>query len=587
MNDQANIRAMLDAAETFPASDAPGGGFLPPDPEAPPIESECATYPLNDYGNGLRFLAYFGEDCLFAPRVGWHRWTGQVWRLDEDKLEVRGLAHGVGAKIVEEVEFIALEDWEREAIRFADDTREELDALLAKKTSELEPEERLRKKALSDIKSTADAARGSLGGRKKSHRSHAQRSGNSGAINNMLQEASVSVAVPVTALNVDPLLVNTPSGVIRFHKLKDEHAAAWPGASGETMAKWTFDVLPHCRDLLLSKMTSTGFDPEAECPTFMRFLQRIQPKADHRDFLQRWFGYTLTGLTTEQKLLFAHGGGRNGKSTLVDVIAEIMADYATTVPIESLTGAEQRKGSDATPDLVRIPGARMVRASEPEQGQRMREAIIKALTGGEPILIRRMQQEFVEVTPEFKLTISGNHKPDIRGDDDGIWRRVMLLPFEEQIPEDEVDPLLPQKLRAEMSGILNWMIAGAVAWLETGLQVPKEIKEATREYREASNPVRTFLLTMCEITGKETDELPGSKLAMAFECWARENEGEEWKSHTIRRRISQAAGEVKNPETGATFHAFKKSITHYRGIAFTVDMAIMLMKYEDRRDGYS
>lgn len=131
----------------------------------------------------------------------------------------------------------------------------------------------------------------------------------------------------------------------------------------------------------------------------MRFLERIQPEPEMRAFLQRWFGYSLTGLTNEQKLVFLHGGGRNGKSTLVDLVAKMMGEYATSMPIETLTGSETRKGSDATPDLVRLPGARMVRASEPEKGVQFKEALIKLLTGGEPIMVRRMRRNSLKSIP--------------------------------------------------------------------------------------------------------------------------------------------------------------------------------------------
>ncbi|WP_243695751.1 DNA primase family protein [Rhodovulum marinum] len=574
----------FEEAEQFPPADSGGPGAIPPDPQEEPIESRCAALPLNDYGNGQRFLAHFGEDCLFVPRVGWHRWTGQVWRLDEDRIDVRALAHRIGERILAELPWIALEDWERSAIEAEERASEELEALYRK--DDPTRADRRRIKELEELVKEGKEARKALGARKRSHRAHAKSSGNTAAINNMLTEASVSVAVPLNRLNADPLVVNTRSGLIRFRKAVDPHEAAWAKDGEEVPERWGFELLPHDREHLVSKMIAADYDPGAAAPTFERFLARIQPDPERRAFLKRWFGYTLTGLTTEQKLLFAHGGGRNGKSTLVDLIAEIMSDYATTVPIESLTGAEQRKGSDATPDLVRIPGARMVRASEPEQGQRMREAIVKALTGGEPVLIRRMQQEFVEVTPEFKLTISGNHKPEIRGDDDGIWRRVMLLPFDEQIPEEEVDPLLPRKLRAEASGVLNWMIEGAVEWLEGGLQVPAAISEATRVYREESDPLRVFLLTQCHVTGRDSDELLARDLVDGFRLWMEDTGNEPWGKRAVSMRLAKAAGMFKHPETGATFAARKKSDSYYVGIGFLPEIAARLALRRDRDAGY-
>ncbi len=577
-----DVRRMFAEAEEILPTDLTGGeGAPPPPPEEEPIEARCALYPLNDYGNGQRFVAYYGEDCVFAPRVGWHRWTGRVWQLDEDKLEVRRDAQKVSSRILDEIDFIALEQWERDAMDAGDAAAEALAELDAKE--ELTPEDRRKAK---DLRLTIEAgheARKELGKRKRGHRSHAKASGNTGAINNMLIEASVEVCLGIDRMNADPLAINTLSGTVQLIEERDDHAAEWGEKPG---AKWRHELRPHDRASYISKMMPVEVDPAATCPTFDAFLARIMPDPDMRGFLKRWFGYSMTGLTGEQKLVFAHGAGRNGKSTLVDAIAEIMADYAITVPIESLTGSEQRKGSDATPDLVRIPGARMVRASEPEQGQKMKEALIKALTGGEPILIRRMQQEFVEVTPEFKLTIQGNHKPDIRGGDDGIWRRVLLVPFEVQIPPEEVDPVLPERLRAERAGIFNWMLEGVVEYLDAGLQIPAAIQEATESYREESDPLRVFLFEACEITGKETDFIPARDVIEAFQIWQQDRGDDPWKNRTISLQMAaRAGGQLKHPETGAVFHKHKRSDTGYLGLAFGPDIAGRLAARRDQQFG--
>ncbi len=163
-----------------------------------------------------------------------------------------------------------------------------------------------------------------------------------------------------------------------------------------------------------------------------------------------------------QKLAFFHGGGANGKSVLVDLMARMFGDYSASARIESLTGKNKKSGSDSQPDLMPLIAARFVRTSEPEDGERLQEGLVKALTGGEPMMIRALYSDFIIFRPIFKLTISGNHLPEIRGGDDGIWRRVMLVNFPVQIPEkkripkEELDEILWQ----ERSGILNWLIQG-------------------------------------------------------------------------------------------------------------------------------
>ena len=183
-------------------------------------------------------------------------------------------------------------------------------------------------------------------------------------------------------------------------------------------------------------------------------------------------------------------------------------------------------------------------------------------------MIRRMMQEFVEIDPEFKLTISGNHKPEIRGADDGIWRRVLLVPFNEQVKEENIDPDLAEKLWAERDGILAWMIAGCLDYLENGLGVPETVRKATDEYRNASDPMRVFLTTECTITGAADDFETGRDLGDAFNTWLISIGDTPWGKRTTSNRIKERAGVVKG-ESGFTFEAHKISDTGYRGIVLS------------------
>lgn len=149
---------------------------------------------------------------------------------------------------------------------------------------------------------------------------------------------------------------------------------------------------------------------------------------------------------SEQKLAFFHGKGANGKSTLVDTWATIAGDYSGTVPIETfLDQGRKRKGSDASPDLAALVEVRMLRTSEPEKGSKLAEALIKLATGGEPMPVRRLMRDPFDLHPAFKMTVSGNHRPSISGIDDGIWRRVMLVPWDVQIPDREKDRQLVRR----------------------------------------------------------------------------------------------------------------------------------------------
>jgi putative DNA primase/helicase len=390
---------------------------------------------------------------------------------------------------------------------------------------------------------------------------HAKNAGNSGPLKNMLSEAGVNLTRTLDELDAAPFEVNTESGLLRFTVTRDP--ASGMGAVADLA------LVPHAREQLVTKMMPVVYDPAAPRPLFDAFMARIQPAAEMRDFLQRWFGLSMTAHTGEQKLAFLHGAGANGKSVLVDLMAKIIGDYAATAKIESLTGQNRRGGGDATPDLVPLMGARMVRASEPDEGERLQEGVIKELTGGEPILVRALHSDFVEVRPVFKLTISGNHKPEIRGTDDGIWRRVLLVPFDVQIPKEERDADLGAKLWEERSGILNWLIEGLLAYLEGGLQEPQAVLDATREFREESDPVGAFLTECAVMSGSETDFMTSRELIEAFNHWLAEKGETRWGGRTVSNHLSRKAGRWRHPDTGRVMEKGKSGVTGYRGVRLT------------------
>ncbi len=536
----------------------PGGAPPPEDPEESPVR-RASRLPLNDFGNGQRVITHFGSDLMFVPRVGWYVWDGRVWGEDRDSLKVRQLAHQIPKFIAREAYDLALEPEEQALVDAAELAAGDLDALRLKPIRERTPFENSEIRRIEALCRRADLLVDALRKKQGQRLRHAKSAGNSGPINNMLQEAGPYVARQVPELNRDPMLVNTESGVLELLEARDDHDDAWTDAAPGR--RFVIRMRAHDRGDLITKMLPVEFEPDARCPQFLTFLEEIQPKAEMRDFLRRWFGYTLTGLTSEQKLVFFHGTGRNGKSTVVDLVAKMMGEYATSIPIESLTGTEQRKGADATPDLVRVPGARMVRASEPEEGLRFKEAMVKLLTGGEPIMIRKMREEFIEIEPIFKLTISGNHKPNVRGTDEGIWRRILLVPFDQQIPKDAVDPLLPRKLWEERSGILNWLIEGALDFLNGGLREPAEVLEATAEFRDDSDPVRTFLIDACEVTGDSADFILARDLIDAFRFYQRDQGQAEWGNRAISLRLAEKAEGYVDPKTSMRFTRRKTSAT--------------------------
>lgn len=518
----------------------------------------------NDTGNAGRLALYFGADLMWVPRLGWHVWADSHWALDPDEIGVRRLSQQIAPLIEREIFHLRLSDAQMEAIGRKRDLMAE--AGEARRglgdDGKITPEAARR---LAQVESELDAIAAlekRLSQARAEHRRLANASGNHAKMKAMREEAGVSLARRIDELDADPMAINTESGALVFRVEEVE---------GRRYASVT--LAPHARDQLMTKMMPVVWDPDAECPQFDAFFARIQPDVAMRDFLLRHFALGMTGLT-EQALAFLYGHGANGKSVLLDLIARMLGGYAALAKIESLTGTSRRGGGDATPDLMPLVGARMARAAEPDHGVPWQEGLIKDLTGGEPMMVRSLNENFVEFRPIFTLTISGNHKPDIRGNDDGIWRRMMLVPFDVQIPEAERinKAELDALLFAEAPGILSQRLVPALlAYLEGGLRPPGTVTEATTEFREESDPLGTFLRTCCDV-GAPEDTTLGKEAVAAFQAWQQANGGEPWKARTIQNRLSDFAGRWSDA-AGRKFGKGKSSVTTYVGLRFNARFA--------------
>jgi putative DNA primase/helicase len=237
------------------------------------------------------------------------------------------------------------------------------------------------------------------------------------------------------------------------------------------------------------------FDASAQAPTWQRFL--IDVFAGDEDlitFIKRAAGYSLTSLTKERCLFFLYGKGKNGKTTFISTLQKLLGDYAGQVTTELLMAA---KGERHPTEICDLAGQRLIVASETEDGRRFAESFVKTITGGEDKLKgRRMREDMWEFKATFKLWISGNHKPRIRGTDDGIWDRLRLIPF--KVRFDKPDKSLSAKLEAELPGILAWMVEGCREWQQYGLQEPDVVKQATESYRSESDLMGQFIKDCCE-----------------------------------------------------------------------------------------
>lgn len=322
--------------------------------------------------------------------------------------------------------------------------------------------------------------------------------------------------LPVTpeTLDAQPWLLNTDSGTVDLK---------------------TGELRPHDRGDLLTKIAPVTYDPDARCPRFLAFLDRImEGKTDAITFLQRAIGYSLTGSTVERIILILYGEGKNGKSTLLEVIRALLGDYARRTPTETLL---VNRHQNVPNDVARLQGIRFVSASEAEEGQRLAEAKVKDLTGGDTVTARFFYGEFFDFAPTFKLWLSTNHKPVVRGTDHAIWDRIKLVPFLVRIPQEEQDPHLKEALIAEGPGILQWAIQGCLDWQRDGLGEPESVRQATAAYRSEMDVIGAFLGDRCEL-GRALS-VTAKDLYAAYTKWCDETGEKPLTQTAIGRRLTE------------------------------------------------
>ena len=554
-------------------------GFDDLDPDEPPPEGldypllrQCADEPQNDIGNSRRLRHRKGDGLIHVQNIGWHAYDGKRWKEDVDGAATRPVCHEVVAAIA--LERFVIDPTEREAadIAAAEDAavvvralKRELATLSKRGAGD---GSKARKAEISDELRELDQAteRGALAkkaiaGRKAQRGRFANASGNKGKLDGMLAEALPYLSRAVGDLDADPLALNVGNGTLRILQREIEDLECPDPDVRRTKLAWVAELRDHDRTDMMSKLADVDFDPDAQAPMFLKMLERILPSEAVRDYVQRYLGYSITGLTREQCFCVFHGEGRNGKSTLVDIVARILAEYSTSLPIDSLlNNGGNKKGSEATPDLARLPGARFVRTAEPKEGAAFDESLIKGLTSSEPIPVRRLNQEFNDIYPTFKLAGSVNRKPPVKGNDDGIWRRINLVPFEVQIPPEEVDKQLGDKLWTERAGILNWLVAGCLDYLTRGkLDPPLEVSAATQEYRDDSDVMALFARGALDITRNADDSVEVGKLYRSFEVFCRRNAVTTFAQATFTRRLPATAKQLG-------FEKGKASVSVYVGI---------------------
>jgi putative DNA primase/helicase len=449
---------------------AKNGGEPPPPTLAAPTMDPAADLgtvsPCTHTANARRLVRLYAPTLRYVLGDGWILWTGEFWRPDPttDNSLATGFVSTLARSIAEEAATL----YTAAAEQASDAERKALYALAE--------------------------ARGHW----------AAQSENATVIAGGLKLAKHDLLLEHTAINQNPWLFNCQNGTIDLK---------------------TGTFRKHDPADLITHLAPVTYDPAATCPTWDTFLQEVFA-ADQEmvRFMQEAIGWCLTGVVRDRALFFLYGAnGHNGKTTFVETIRDLLGtvgeeSFGYARKVDVTTFMKSKNYEDNLRKAAQLTGARFVFSSEIDEEHRLNEQLVKDMTGGDTMEARRLYREAFTFKPTFKPWMYGNHKPDIRGTDDALWSRVKLVPFEVSFA-DRIDLALPEKLRAELSGILNWAIAGCLAWQQHGLHTPAKVEAATATYRKEQDTIGQFLVERCQ-TGEDYMQCKAARLYTAYRNWA-------------------------------------------------------------------
>jgi putative DNA primase/helicase len=335
-----------------------------------------------------------------------------------------------------------------------------------------------------------------------------------------LAASEPEIAVTSAQLDVAPQLFNVKNGTLDLE---------------------TFELRPHRREDLLTKIAPVAYHPQASCEEWNRFVERTLPDPDVRRFAQKAAGYTLLGRADRDVLFVVHGPPRTGKGSFQDAIAAVLGeDYAATAGLSDF-GQRRFEEPGPRPELVRLRGARMVNVYETSDRLRLSASLVKSLAGGDKIAARGLHQRPIEFRPQFAIWIASNHRPGVPDDDEALWERIREIPFSEVVPDAERDPALRRRLRADpaiRAGILAWAVEGLQVLEVEGFAEPQGVRKATQSYRQEMDPIAEFLEECCELCPTVRDAwMTAGNLRRVYEAWCKENGRQEISAQAMGRRL--------------------------------------------------
>lgn len=445
-----------------------------------PNPLELAWYPPNDDGNAER-LAARSQGLLRWVDMGegigfWIAYKDGRWRRDIGLREARLAAKDVARRLIDEAK-----------------------ALHAQITEGKLPPGM-----------SAEVAQDRL----TELRKWSRESGNSNRARNMLDQAQSLLAVNIDDFDCDPLAFNVRNGTLRFFL---------------SPKGWSVRLDKHDPADMITRMAEVEYDADAACPIWTKRLERLQPEPDQREFMRRIFGYALQGVRSEQVFVVAQGKGGDGKSLTHVVLSVMLGDYYKHADVQSFLQGGRKSGSDHSEDLARLAGdTRLVTCDEPERGSTWNSKIIKQMTGGGKMTVRGLREASREIRPGWLAIVECNTFPRVPTSDDGFWRRCKVLEWPVQLSRAEQGDFeqIKADLLAERSGILNWMIGGALAWLaERNLSESARAMEVRESYRNSSDPFGEWYRARCIVGNAEQLREQITRLHEDFQRYCREEIG--------------------------------------------------------------
>lgn len=465
-----------------------------------------------DAGNANRLVDMYGEDLSWCDSLCWLVWDGTRWVEDRMRMII-ARAKNVTTSMFAEAEDIITDD-DTERLKEIDG-KDDVDSVEA--ADGIKRRKKLKDDWLKWAKTSDSLPR----------------------LKAMVELSAPEVAVSPNAFDQDIMLFNTLNGTIDLST----------GLMYEAR-----------RDDRITKVAPVLADHTAKCPTWLKFLDDILidevglPDKELIEFVQRAVGYSLTGNVDDDVLLIMYGHGGNGKTVFIETVQALMGPYSKKAQHDFLLAKKQSGHPEV---IAELRGVRALFASETDQGRNLSEALVKELTGGGQLSARFLNQKRFEFEQTQKVWLATNYKPVIKGQDDGIWRRIRLIPFLASFPvgDPRRDEHLGRKLSAELSGILNWAIEGCLNWQTAGLGIPDAVKKATSEYKNEMDTISQFLEARC-VSGPRL-EVSSKGLHEAFRRWAHDPEDQNINAKSFKARMEKRGAISKHTNKGTVWVGYK------------------------------